>query len=170
MFPILYRAPYPLEHNSYLLQHLRFNRGQTQVMGNHWRHILYNKKIPLLRKIDVIIFSLGYSDRPFFFIAFILTFLSLFVLSSFHFPLWIWFFILGPPAFEILIALIAEKERISMYFRLPLILSMFSLDIFVTLKAFYQDLTKKPNRWYKTPRVGDSPKTPEQDSISQSHS
>lgn len=152
---------------SYISQHLRWNRGFNEVAKSHWRHILNNNRIPFLRRIEVAIFSLGYVDRLFFFAAFGLTLLSLSVFPSFHFPFWVWLFLLGFPAFEILTALLVEREQISMYFQLPLILSMFSLDVFVTLKAVYQGLAKRPNRWNKTPRVGDTPRTSELDAISQ---
>jgi cellulose synthase/poly-beta-1,6-N-acetylglucosamine synthase-like glycosyltransferase len=141
---------------NYVLQHLRWNRGFNKVARTHWHQILSNKNIPVFRRFEEVIFSLGYLDRLFFICAFALTLLSLFVLSSFHFPLWVWFIFIGLPAFEILIGLLAEKVKISLYFRLPLVLSMFVVDIFVVLKAFYQDFTKKPAQWHKTPRVKDN--------------
>ena len=106
----------------------------------------------------------------FFSLAFMLTLISVFVLPSFHFPTWVWLFFLGIPALEILAAFIAERESFSMYLRLPLILSIFSVDIFVALKAIYQDLIKKPTSWYKTPRAGDRPEIQEQDLTSQGKS
>ena len=138
---------------NYILQHLRWNRGFNEVSRNHWRRILNNKKMPFLRRLEALLFSLGYLDRMFFLLAFLLTFISVFILPSFNFPTWVWLFFLGIPALQILAALINERERFSMYLRLPIILSMFTVDIFVTLKAFYEDLTKKPTKWYKTPRV-----------------
>jgi cellulose synthase/poly-beta-1,6-N-acetylglucosamine synthase-like glycosyltransferase len=155
----------PNNARSYLLQHLRWNRGFNQVARTHWRRILRNDSIPLPRRIEEAMFSLGYVDRFFFLIAFALTFVSLFVLPSFHFPLWVWLLFLGLPALEILIALAIEGERVSMYLRLPLILSMFSLDIFVALKGLYEDVTRKPTRWTKTQRVGEGLKTSPYDTI-----
>lgn len=141
---------------TYILQHLRWNRGYNQVARSHWRSILRNQSMSFLRRVDELMFSLGYVDRFFFFIALGLTFLSLFVVPSFRFPFWVWGLFLGVPALQVLGALAAERERISIYFRLPLILSMFSLDILVALIALYQDAIKKPTRWYKTCRAGDN--------------
>jgi cellulose synthase/poly-beta-1,6-N-acetylglucosamine synthase-like glycosyltransferase len=138
---------------NYILQHLRWNRGFNEVSRNHWRRILNNKKIPILRRMEEVLFSLGYLDRMFFSLAFMLTLISVYGLGSFHFPIWVWLFFLGSPALEILTAFIVERERFSMYLRLPLILSMFTVDIFVALRAVYEDFTKKPTNWYKTPRV-----------------
>jgi cellulose synthase/poly-beta-1,6-N-acetylglucosamine synthase-like glycosyltransferase len=145
----------PNSIKSYILQHLRWNRGYNDVARSHWRDILRNKSVPLLRRFDEVIFSLGYMDRLFFMVAFGLTLLKIFALPSFFFPLWVWIIFLGLPASQILTALYVERERISMYFRLPLILSMFSIDIYVALVAIYQDIMKKPAQWDKTFRAGD---------------
>jgi 1,2-diacylglycerol 3-beta-glucosyltransferase len=149
----------PTSIRAYILQHLRWNRGFNQVARSHWRFILDNKRLNILRRIEEILFSLGYLDRFFFFVAFCLTLLSLFILPAFQFPYAVWLIFLGIPAFQILTALMVERERISMYFRLPFVLSMFSIDIYVALIARYQDVVKKPNRWYKTCRAGDDAKT-----------
>lgn len=159
----------PNSVKSYILQHLRWNRGFNDVARNHWRHILRNKKMPFLSRFEAAMLSMGYVDRLFLFVALCLTLLSILILPSFNFPLWVWFFFLGLPAFEIMIALLVEKEQRSMYFRLPLVLSMFSLDIYVALKAFSQDLTKKSLPWYKTPRVGESSEPHQSQAISKGY-
>jgi cellulose synthase/poly-beta-1,6-N-acetylglucosamine synthase-like glycosyltransferase len=141
---------------NYILQHLRWNRGFNQVAQTHWRDILNSRKIPLFRRVELIVFSLGYLDRLFFALALCLSALSLFILPSFHFPLWVWPIFIGIPALGILTALFLDEQKLSVYLRLPLTLSMFSLDIFVALKGFYQDLRKKPRRWYKTLRIADT--------------
>jgi len=149
-----HEAPNTVE--GYMLQHLRWNRGFNQVARTHWRRVLANKKIPLFRRLELIAFSLGYLDRLFFALALGLSAVSLFFLPSFRFPHWIWLIFIGIPALEILAALFLDQQKISVYLRLPLTLSMFSLDIIVALRGFYHDLTKKPRRWYKTLRIADS--------------
>lgn len=148
-----HEAPDSIEN--YILQHLRWNRAYNEVARSDWRKIIFNGKLPLFSRIEQVIFSFGYLDRIFFCIAMGLTILSIMGVNSFHFPYWVWLFFIGLPALEILIGLFVEKERFTMYLRLPLILSMFSVDIFVALKALYQDLIGKPAHWYKTPRAGD---------------
>jgi len=88
-------------------------------------------------------------------------------MPSYRFPYWVWPIFLGLPLFQILIALILERERMNIYLRLPLILSMFSVDILVSLTALYQDITQKPTRWYKTLRIGDRATTEKEDLITQ---
>lgn len=148
-----HEAPNSIE--SYMLQHLRWNRGYNEVARNRWHEILFNRKLPVFSRINEFIFSLGYLDRLFFCIALVLTFISLIGITSYQFPYWTWLFFIGLPAIEILIGLFLDKEPFSMYLRLPLILSMFSVDIFMALKALFQDMIKKPTQWYKTSRVGD---------------
>jgi len=55
-------------HNvrSYMLQHLRWNRGFNQTVRTHWRRILRDKSMPLPRRIEETLVSLGYLDRLFF--------------------------------------------------------------------------------------------------------
>ena len=146
----------PESIQNYILQHLRWNRGFNKVARSHWWEILKNSAIPLPRRMEQLLFSMGYFDRLLFLAAFGLTVLSLFILPSYHFPLWIWVLFLGVPAFEIMAGLLAEKERASFFIKLPLIMCMFSVDIFVALKGFYQDVIKKPARWDKSPRLDDS--------------
>jgi len=148
-----HEAPNSIE--SYMLQHLRWNRGFNEVARSRWREILFNRKLPLFSRINEFIFSLGYLDRLFFCIALVLTFLSLMGSTSYQFPYWVWLFFICPPTMEILIGLFLEKAPFTMYLRLPLILSMFSIDIFMAVRALLQDIVQKPTQWYKTPRVGD---------------
>ncbi len=160
-----YRVKYDLtsitEHEapenirSYILQHLRWNRGFNAVAKKHWFTILLNKKMPVLHRIDEMIVSLGYLDRIFFCLAFALTIFSYFPGTSYEFPYWVWIIFIGLPASQIFIGLFKDGESLSMYIRLPLILLMFFIDIYVTLKARFEDFLRKPTCWYKTARADD---------------
>jgi cellulose synthase/poly-beta-1,6-N-acetylglucosamine synthase-like glycosyltransferase len=146
----------PNTARGYMLQHLRWNRGFNQVARTHWKNVLTNKNIPLFRRLELIAFSLGYLDRLFFALALGLGVVSLFFLPSYYFPHWVWLIFVGIPGLEILTALFLDDQKISVYLRLPLTLSVFSLDIIVALRGFYHDLIKKPRLWYKTLRVADT--------------
>lgn len=144
----------PPNLSEYVKQHLGWARGFARI-GKKRSQSLVTGSGGIIKKIDGLIYSWGYLDRPVFLIYLIMlggnTRYELFVA-----PAWIAAVVLWLPVLQMLVALKRARRPMGDYFRLVGVVPMYAVDLLVSAVAIATAFGRRAPLWYKTARRDDS--------------
>ncbi len=150
----------PVSVRGYLQQHLRWNRGFHQVAAGRLPALWASPELAWLHKLELTFFALGYADRLALLAGAGCTLIDFFFPGTFGFPRLVWPAYFGPPAIEMVAALILAREPAAMFLRLAFVPFFFALDIAVAVWANLETLARRPFRWRPAERAR-PPETPQ---------
>lgn len=143
----------PTKIGGYFDQHIRWNRGFYQVLRRRLATLLQpERRVPVLRRIETIIYTLGYIDRILLGLV-ILTALVLWLLGK---SIVVHLVLLGlyvaVVLLQILVAILSEPGGYKMLPRLPFALSYCALDMLVAIIGIILTLLRHPLEWKRAER------------------
>jgi cellulose synthase/poly-beta-1,6-N-acetylglucosamine synthase-like glycosyltransferase len=130
-------------------QHVRWARGFNDVARDHATATLFDPGLPLRLRAELTLFSLGYLDRLALLAALGMKLFD----RMFHFPKVVLQIALLMPFVQIAGLFLEQRVSRAMWARFPLMPILFVLDIWVSLRAMFESLLKRPRVWMTSPRI-----------------
>jgi len=133
----------PHSLSGYWQQHTRWARGFNEVAREHAGQMLLDTTTPLLLRLELLAFSLGYLDRVALAVAG-----GLFLLKKWtQFPGWVIGASLLTPFLQTLAALKIDQAPRPMWVRVIWLPLFFSLDLAMAANGLWRTLSQRPQIW-----------------------
>lgn len=144
----------PANVKEYFWQHVGWARGFSHIGQKRAAGICHDAGT-FFQKIDRMVYSAGYTDRPALLAFFIM------ILVNYWYPVFFAPWKLGlaaliVPVFQMIGGMYRARRPVSDFLKLPWMVPMFLVDIAAALTAFAYDALSIPTKWYKTGRRDDS--------------
>jgi cellulose synthase/poly-beta-1,6-N-acetylglucosamine synthase-like glycosyltransferase len=138
----------PPSLRGYLEQHIRWGRGFNDIAGSHVPQLLRDRRLPLLHRLELVMFALGYLDRLAVMAAVAMVAVPplrpvMLAALGLTFAL---------PVLQATCVLVHERAAFAMWWRLPLLVPLFVLDMAAAITATLLSLTRRDPRWRPTER------------------
>ena len=133
----------PESVKGYWRQHTRWARGFNEVAKDQGGHVLFERSLPWLMRLELLAFSMGYLDR----LALAAAAGLLLLRRWSQFPGWVLTVSLMTPLFQTMAALKLARAPLTLWrnlFWLPL---FFGLDLAMVANGFWQTLKRAPQHW-----------------------
>ncbi len=127
----------------YWRQHTRWARGFNEVAKEQAPALLSDARLPLPLRLELLIFSLGYLDRP----ALLLGLLLLPFVKPRRGLVMTLCASLLTPVFQIIIALYVGREPLALWQRLIWLPLFFTLDVAMAITGLWRTLRQTPQIW-----------------------
>jgi len=143
----------PPNLKTYTRQHIGWARGFSVIGRNRTKNIIFGIG-GIGKKIDRLIYTWGYFDRPLLF-AYLLMIAANNFNPVFFATGWVLLPYFAAPLIQMTAAMHHAKRARADYFRLAWVPFMFLVDVAATVSAFLSDFLSRPALWYKTERRRD---------------
>jgi 1,2-diacylglycerol 3-beta-glucosyltransferase len=144
----------PQSVNGYLTQHIRWGRGLNDIAGVHSRDLFQERNLPLLLRLELLLFTAGYLDRIALMSAVLLMAMSYVCSPALALVVFLTILLsLLTPFAQIFVLFLTGNMPPAMWIRMPLIPLFFALDILAAIRAMVDTLLNRTRRWTHTERV-----------------